>query len=279
MRMGTAGEEYDALRGVQSEEAKYRRDVANELLKKQMEAEKAGYTQKTGAELGLTGEDAGKLFNVSPDDKVTAIGGSGTTVNVGGEGATGAMNKKLAEAEGSLFATYLQQGPIASAALQDLSLLEEILPMAPQGPIIGRMAEAFPGFSSAGAAASSVIKRVAPTLRVEGSGSTSDIEYNGMLQSIPALQNYPEANAAIVAMMQAKAAINLERSELIRAYSNTKQTDDDAAALRANLSELDKRSIMTPELRNTIAMLSGAGAAGGGGSTVRTWNPETKELE
>lgn len=260
MRMGTAGEEYDALRGIQSEEAKYRRDVANELLKEQIASGKAGYTQVTGAELGLTGDDAGKMFNVSPERQVTAIGGAGTTVNVGDEGATGAMNKKLAEAEGALLATYLQQGPIASGALQDLSLLQEILPMAPQNPLTGRFAEMFPGVSSAGAAASSVIKRVAPTLRVEGSGSSSDIEYNGMLQSLPALQNYPEANAAIVAMMQAKAAINLERSELVRAYSNSKQTDEDAATLRAKLSELDKRSIMTPELRNTIAMLSGVPA-------------------
>ena len=278
MRMGTAGEEYDALRGVQSEEAKYRRDVANELIKEQIASGKAGYTQVTGAELGLTGEDAGKMFNVSPEGQVTAIGGAGTTVTnvIGGEGTTGAMNKKLAEAEGALLATYLQQGPIASGALQDLSLLQEILPMAPQNPLAGRFAEMFPGVSSAGAAASSVIKRVAPTLRVEGSGSSSDIEYNGMLQSLPALQNYPEANAAIVAMMQAKAAINLERSELVRAYLNSKQTDKEAATLRAQLSELDKRSIMTPELRNTIAMLN---EGSGGGSTIRTWNPETQELE
>lgn len=132
--------------------------------------------------------------------------------------------------------------------------------MAPQDPLLGRLAEAFPGFSSAGSAASSVIKRVAPTLRVEGSGSSSDIEYNGMLQSLPALQNYPEANAAIVAMMQAKAAINLERAQIVRDYTNSPQTTEDARVMRERLSEIDSRSIMTPELRNTIAMLSGVPA-------------------
>ena len=235
------------------------------------------YRQVTGAQLGLTGPEAEKIFNLSPEGQVTAIGGAGpsTTVNVGGKDSTSALNTKLAEAEGTLLSTYLQQGPIASAALQDLSLLQEILPMAPQGPIVGRAAELFPGFSSAGAAATSVIKRVAPTLRVEGSGSSSDIEYNGMLQSLPSLQNYPEANTAIVNMMQAKAQINRERSELVRAYQNSAKTEEDAAALRARLSELDSRSIMTPELRAIINQLGGAPQGGaGGGAGQPTMTPE-----
>lgn len=231
-----------------------------ELQQMQNPQPEVEYRQVTGAQIGLSGAESEKLFNVSPDGQITAIGGAGpsTTVNVGGEDSTSALNKKLAEAEGATLATYLQQGPIASSALQDLSLLQEILPMAPQGPIMGRAAEMFPGFSSAGAAASSVIKRVAPTLRVEGSGSSSDIEYNGMLQSLPSLQNYPESNAAIVAMMQAKAQINLERSELVRAYQNSMKTGKDVAALRASLSELDARSIMTPELQFIISQLGGA---------------------
>jgi hypothetical protein len=41
MRMGTAGEEYDALRGVQSEEAKYRRDLGNKLIMEHISSGKA----------------------------------------------------------------------------------------------------------------------------------------------------------------------------------------------------------------------------------------------
>jgi hypothetical protein len=245
-----------------------------ELQQMQNPQPEVEYRQVTGAQIGLSGAESEKLFNVSPDGQITAIGGAGTTVNVGGEDSTSALNKKLAEAEGVTLATYLQQGPIASSALQDLSLLQEILPMAPQGPIMGRAAEIFPGFSSAGAAASSVIKRVAPTLRVEGSGSSSDIEYNGMLQSLPSLQNYPEANAAIVAMMQAKAQINLERSELVRAYQNSMKTGEDVAALRARLSELDARSIMTPELQSIISQLGGAPQDKASGAGQPTMSPE-----
>lgn len=38
------------------------------------------YTQKTGAELGLKGENAGRLFNVAPDGKITQIGGGATNI-------------------------------------------------------------------------------------------------------------------------------------------------------------------------------------------------------
>lgn len=186
-------------------------------------------------------------------------GGSVTNVNMPDE-SQGALNKKLAEAEGTMLATYLKQGPIAAGSMQDLTLLEEVLQYAPQDPITGRLAEFFPGVSSAGAAAQSIIKRVAPTLRAEGSGSTSDIEYAGMLNSLPALQNYPEANAAIVSMMKAKAAIDIERANIVRDFANSGQTPEDARALRQRLSEIDSRSIMTPELRSTIDRLGGTPA-------------------
>ena len=204
----------------------------------------------------------------TPEEALTlarsGAGGSVTNVNMADE-SQGALNKELAKAEGAVIATYLKQGPIASGAMQDLTLLGEVLQYAPQDPITGRLAEYFPGVSSAGAAAQSIIKRVAPTLRAEGSGSTSDIEYAGMLSSLPSLQNYPQANAAILGMMKAKAAIDIERSQIVRDFANSAQTTEDARAMRQRLSEIDSRSIMTPELRRTIDALGGAGGGGGGG--------------
>ncbi len=192
----------------------------------------------------------------------SGAGGSVTNVNMADESQTN-LNKELAKAEGATIATYLKQGPIAAGSMQDLTLLDEVLQYAPQDPITGRLVEMFPGVSSAGAAAQSIIKRVAPTLRAEGSGSTSDIEYAGMLNSLPALQNYPEANSAIVAMMKAKAAIDIERAQIVRDYANSAQTTEDARAMRSRLSEIESRSIMTPEMRRVIDTLSGAPAAGG----------------
>jgi len=193
-----------------------------------------------------------------------------TNVTVGGE--TGTLSKKLDEAEAATLGTYLTTGAQSASAIGDLQMLDEVLTMAPQGPIVGRFADAFQGVSSAADAAKSIIKRVAPSLRAEGSGSTSDIEYNGMLQSLPSLINNPEANRAISAMMKTKAQINVERAQIVRTFQNSDRSPEATAVMRAALGELDSRSIMTPELRAMLGGLSGAPAgaapAGGGGQPV-----------
>lgn len=202
----------------------------------------------------------------SPEEAqaLAKAGAGGVTVDLTGE-SQGALNKELAKAEAGIISTYLKQGPVAAGAMQDLTLLGEVLQYAPQDPVTGRLAELLPGVSSAGAAASSIIKRVAPTLRAEGSGSTSDIEYAGMLNSLPSLQNYPEANAVILDIMKAKAAVDIERSQVVRDFANSQQTPEDARAMRTRLSEIDSRSIMTPDMRRVIDALSGAAAPGGTG--------------
>jgi hypothetical protein len=193
-----------------------------------------------------------------------------TNVTVGGE--TGTLSKKLDEAEAATLGTYLSAGTQSAAAINDLQALDEVMTMAPQGIVTGRFADMFQGVSSAADAAKSIIKRVAPTLRAEGSGSTSDIEYNGMLQSLPSLINSPEANRAISAMMKAKAQINVERAQIVRAFQNSDRSPEATAAMRAALGALDSRSIMTPELRAVLGGLSGAPAgaapASGGGQPV-----------
>ena len=113
----------------------------------------------------------------------------------------------------------------------------------------------FSGFNSAGAAANAIIKEMAPKMRAEGSGSTSDIEYAGMLKALPSLINYPEANTAISAMMRAKAQINLERSNIIGNFQNSGRTKEDLRAARAALMEVNSRSIMTDQLRLVLARL------------------------
>jgi hypothetical protein len=218
-------------------------------------------------------------FEGSFDDFMSSGGGGGSIVNVNmADESQGALNKALSGAEGQTWATTLTQGNKAASITQDLQLLSEVMQYAPQGPLSGRIAEMFQGVSSAGDAAKSIIRRVAPTLRVEGSGATSDIEYNGMLQSLPSLLNQPEANRAILGMMQAKAAIDLERAQIVREFQNSPQTPADATETRRRLSEIDQRSILSPELRATLSGLGGA-VDGSGAPTVRTFNPETGQLE
>lgn len=182
-------------------------------------------------------------------------GATNVTTNVGGGPDDSELRKKLDGKTGELWATYLEQGANSAALSQDMQVLDELIKIAPQGPLEGRLAEAFPGFSSAGDAFQSIVKRVAPTLRAPGSGSTSDIEYDGMLRSLPALRNRPEANLMIAEIMKAKAAINIERAEIANEYA---QGELSAKRARQLMGELDKRSIMSPELKRALEGLGGA---------------------
>lgn len=197
------------------------------------------------------------LYNAKPDGTITKVGGGGTTVNVGGS-AQSELSKKTDAEEATALGVILKAAPKAAAVTADLDLLTEVLQYAPQDPISGRISQLFPGVSSAGAAAQSIIKRVAPSLRVEGSGSTSDIEYKGMLESLPSLVNYPEANTAIAGMMRAKAQLDVERGNIVRQWQNSDRSPEATQAMRNALMELDTRSIMTPEMRRVISGLSGA---------------------
>jgi len=144
---------------------------------------------------------------------------------------------------------------------QDLQLLSELTKVAPQGPLQGRLAQAFPGFDSAASAFNSIVKRVAPTMRAEGSGSTSDIEYNGMVQSLPQLLNNPNANALILGMMTAKADIAQQRANIISEFQNS-NAPDAAATARAALRDLDNDFQMPTELKmlmDGVAPVVGAG--------------------
>jgi hypothetical protein len=186
-----------------------------------------------------------------------------TVINNSAGSNEGALKKKLAEKEGESWAGMQEAASVSGGMLQDLDALDELLKMAPQGPIQGRLAQAFPGFSSSADAANSIVKRIAPTLRTPGSGSTSDIEYDGMLKSVPNLVNTPGGNNIISATMRAKAQINVEKGQIIAGYQNGQITEEDA---RTRLQELNKRSIMTPEMKQMI--FGNAQPSSGGGSEI-----------
>ena len=188
-----------------------------------------------------------------------------TNVTVGGEPPDGELRKSLDKKTGEIWAGYSETGATSAAMAQDMQVLDELIKVAPQGPIGGRLAEMFPGVSSAGDAFQSVVKRVAPTLRAPGSGATSDIEYDGMLRSLPALRNQPEANAMIAEIMKSKASINIERARIVDAYGSGTMSAGDA---RKAIAELDKRSIMTPEMKKALEGLGGGDAAPAGGPAI-----------
>lgn len=199
--------------------------------------------------------------------------GTGVTINTGDTSSK--LAGKFDEKEGESWAALVDQGAKAASTMNDLTLLDQLGKVAPQGPLPGALQKMFPGVNSAGAAFQSIVKRVAPTMRAVGSGSTSDIEYNGMLESLPALGNYPEANQLISGMMRQKAQLDVQRADIVTRWRNGEMKDGEA---RSALSTLNRQSIMTPELEALIMatkpadqggpVTPGAAPAAPGGWTV-----------
>jgi hypothetical protein len=221
----------------------------------QMKEPDPGYRILTPEEIQSMGLPPGAAYQVGPEGRVSAIGGGGTTVNnilPGGEPNDAKLRGELDKAEGTTWGEYRKAGATAAGMKQDMELLGQVIEMAPQGPIRGRLAAMFPGVSDAAGVFQSVVKRVAPSLRVEGSGAQSDIEYQGFLDSLPALQNRPEANRAIASFLTAKAQVNIERAGIVQEYQNGNISASEA---RKQMSELDARSIMSPELKGLLGGL------------------------
>lgn len=227
----------------------------------------AGFAPMSPEEVQSLGLPPG-AYQRGPNGEIKQIGGGGTNVTVnntpGAQPSDEALRKKLMEVEGIAWGEYLKAGSTASGMQQDMALLDQVIELAPQGPVSGRLAEMFPGVSDAAGVFQSVVKRVAPSLRVEGSGSQSDIEYNGFLQSLPALSNRPEANRAIAAFLKSKAQVNMDRGAAVAAYQNG---EIDATEARKRIQEIDSRSIMTPEVQSLLGSL---GEAQGGEIPVGT---------
>jgi len=225
----------------------------------QFGAQEAGarpLTPEERQQWGIPADDT-RPYAIEPGKPPALLGGSGQTINVNnGPGSDGKLRESLDSAEGKQWSDYKTTGTVSSANAQDFQILDELIGMAPQGPITGRLASAFPGVSGAGDAFQSIVKRIAPTLRAPGSGSTSDIEYAGMLQSLPALQNDPSANKMILSIMKAKAEINMQRGEIVTQYQSGEMS---AAEARKELNRLDRASVITPEMRQALIGIGGSG--------------------
>lgn len=208
-----------------------------------------------------------QMFNIKSDvpaymtpegPKVLSTGG--TTVNIGGDtDADSKMRQELAKDEGARLSKMLGSASVSAGTKQDFQVMDELIGMAPQGPLTGRLAQAFPGVSSAGTLFNSFVTRIAPTLRAEGSGATSDIEYEGFLRSLPSLVNKPDANRAIAEVFKQKADINITRGDLITQYQNGEIT---ANEMRNKLKEINRQSILSPQLKQMLGEIGGGPAVG-----------------
>ena len=231
---------------------------------------------------GVTGIEDG-LYNVKTKDgelvSITKSGGSGNTVNnilPGSPGAEDEALKKLMGKKGERYAKFLDAGANAAGLSIDIETLASLAPMQPSGPLVGRLAEMFPEFTDIGALRQSIVKRIAPQMRVEGSGSTSDTEFNAMLNSFGSLRNSPEANQAILSIFQQKIAFDIARRDIVNEYTNgnitMKEADDKMAAL-------ETQSMIPTAVANLLQTHKvGEGETPSGPKRLR-WDPETRTFK
>jgi peptidoglycan LD-endopeptidase CwlK len=220
--------------------------------------------------LAAEGPEAAKEF--------LAMSRSGNSIQIGGDPVAldAGLRTSLYENLGEEFAAYTTAGSSAAASIADLNILQELASMAPEGQIPGRIAQAFPGLNDISAVRDSIIKRVAPTLRVEGSGSTSDIEYAGMIQSLGSLTNSREANQAIISVMQAKAQYNIARAAIVRKL--TLGGDYNTERALADIDALEKQQNIPSQVRNIFAMAGVDQSSPQGGGQRLRYNPTTGEF-
>jgi hypothetical protein len=149
------------------------------------------------------------------DEDAAAMVKSGNTITVGGPaGAEDKFFEEKYKALGQQFTAVSKQAGQAGANNLTINALKQLYAVAPSGPVQGRLAELFPEANDVTAAIQALRVQLAPQLRVEGSGSTSDIEYEGMLNSLGSLKNSPQANAALLDLMLVKNDIIQEKAQI-----------------------------------------------------------------
>lgn len=204
---------------------------------------------------------ATEVLNMPPEQAAN-FGKSGTTVNVNqGDGDT--LKKKLDEKTADIWAKFLEAGTAAATQGLQMEQLTRLAQIAPTGPFAGQFLSFFPQFNDAAAGFTSIVKALAPTFRVEGTGATSDMEFTAMLQSLPRLVNNEKANLLIIEMLKAKAKLNIERAKIVTDFNTGRLSKAEAFD---KMQVFMSKSVMSPELTRMMNDLEGAPTPSGAGS-------------
>jgi hypothetical protein len=252
-----------------------------EALKLALTPTEPGYSTLTGAQLNAqygTAFPESDLFNRSGSGQITKVGGGGVSVtNQLGADADAEFFKQFYGGLGKELASVRTQASQAAANIPVLSTLRELYSVAPTGPISGRVAELFPEANDASAAIEAARVQLAPQLRVEGSGSTSDIEYAGMLQSLGSMRNSPAANQALLDLMLLKAEVMQAKAAVAAQVRPDGLSPMDAAQ---QLDEIDRTMWkQSPRLQSINAIISGAGGAAAPANTGSTGGVQWRVVE
>lgn len=191
---------------------------------------------------------AGRINEEQYKIGLNALENAGKTIFQGGINET-ELQKTLGKKRAETISKYFGAADNAAVLAGDIDTLQALMEMSPNGPITGRFLEMFPEATTASAAFRAMVTRMAPTLRVEGSGSTSDLEFNAMLNSLGSLKNTPEANRLIYDAFRRKIDIDLKRGEIA---GQLEREEIDYRTASRKWAELNRESYLSSELKAMI---------------------------
>jgi len=183
----------------------------------------------------------GLAFKPTPD---TVINNS-----LGAEPADGQLRKELQGAEGKSWSAIKDTAVTSANTAQDLQVVDELLAWPRKVQSLVGWLKLSPAFR----------RLVLPWIQ-----SSSDwlqpcgfrvlaqhptLNMKACCAAIPPSATSPKANRLISQIMKSKAQINLDRGAIVDAYSNNEITASDA---RRKMMALDKKSILTPEMRQLL---------------------------
>ncbi|WP_156421327.1 hypothetical protein [Aureimonas sp. AU40] len=222
---------------------------AAQLAEQTANRKSEGFRTLTAEEAQQRGLPPG-AYQVGSDGKIDAIGnGKGQTINVSTGRDESEFAKKAADKMVTRFGTIAEGQTAAANSVQTIPVMRELLSQAPTGPLAGRLAERFPGFSTAGDAFQATVNQIAPTLRIPGSGAMSDRDMDVLMGSFPQLRNDPNANGLIMGLFEKKANLNLQRADIA---NKALRGEIDPGEADRQLSAIDQTPLLDDAMRSTL---------------------------
>lgn len=177
-------------------------------------------TEQERTQFGL-GADQGAYYDTKLGRPV-AVGTAKTNVSIDQRGET-EFAKEAGKSQAKRFNELVDAGQKAQANMADLQSLAELGGKIGTGKQAETLAAIGPYAQSLGIdianlgemqAYNAIIARIAPTLRVAGSGATSDFEMRKFLEALPSLGKTPQGNAIIGRTMAAIQSRQIRAAEI-----------------------------------------------------------------
>jgi hypothetical protein len=196
------------------------------------------------------------------------------------ERGRGAFAEANAKAQADYFDKVATAGAQANQRLGDINQLTSLIETTPQGAgqdylnkgaaVLSRFGIDLGEYTNVPAAQAfqSIVSRIAPTLRVAGSGATSDFEMNQFLQTLPAIGNMPDGNRIIASNLKKIADRSVQEAYIA---SQVQGGDLTPAQGRKKILDLGALNLDLPTFGGAPAggpggapdMSGGAGSSGG----------------